>query len=439
MAKKVLIMGAAGRDFHNFNVYYRGNSDYEIVAFTAFQIPDIAGRKYPASLAGDLYPKGIPIFEESEMPRLIKELNVEEVVFAYSDVNFNTVMEKGSLVLACGADFKLLSGEHTMIKSKKPVISVCAVRTGCGKSQTSRKIASILKEMGQRVVVIRHPMPYGDLEKQTWQRFASIEDMKKHKCTIEEMEEYEPHISEGHVVYAGVDYGKILEEAEKEADVILWDGGNNDLSFYKPNIHIVVTDPLRPGHEEIYHPGTTNLRTADVVIINKVDSAKAEDIEKVRANVKKLNPNARIIEAESPVAIENENGKIKGKKILVVEDGPTLTHGEMGYGAAYVAAKAYGAGEIVDPRSYAVGSIKGVYEKYNHLEWILPAMGYGSKQMNELQETINAIPADLVLVGTPIDLASHITFNKPSLRVTYSLKEKTPALKEILSGVLQKV
>ncbi|MCK4936929.1 MAG: hypothetical protein KAR84_08760, partial [Elusimicrobiales bacterium] len=305
MAKKVLIMGAAGRDFHNFNVYYRGNSDYEVVAFTAFQIPDIAGRRYPASLSGELYPEGIPIFEESEMPRLIKELNVEEVVFAYSDVNFNSVMEKGSLVLACGADFKLLSGEHTMIKSNKPVISVCAVRTGCGKSQTSRKIASLLKEMGQKVVVIRHPMPYGDLEKQTWQRFASIEDMKKHECTIEEMEEYEPHISEGHVVYAGVDYGKILEEAEKEADVILWDGGNNDLSFYKPNIHIVVTDPLRPGHEELYYPGTTNLRTADIVIINKVDSAKAEDIEEVRANIKKLNPNARVIETESPVAIEN--------------------------------------------------------------------------------------------------------------------------------------
>jgi predicted GTPase len=439
MAKKVLIMGAAGRDFHNFNVYYRGNSDYEVVAFTAFQIPDIAGRKYPASLSGELYPEGIPIFEEAEMPRLIKELNVEEVVFAYSDVNFKTVMEKGSLVLACGADFKLLSGDHTMIKSSKPVISVCAVRTGCGKSQTSRKIASMLKEMGQKVVVIRHPMPYGDLEKQTWQRFASIEDMKKHECTIEEMEEYEPHISEGHVVYAGVDYGKILEEAEKEADVILWDGGNNDLSFYKPDIHIVVTDPLRPGHEGLYYPGTTNLRTADVVIINKVDSAKAEDIETVKANIKELNPTARVLEAESPVAIENENGQIKGKKILVVEDGPTLTHGEMGYGAAYVAAKAYEAGEIIDPRPYAVGTIKGVYKKYNHLEWILPAMGYGAKQMSELQETINAVPCDLVLVGTPIDLASHITINKPSLRVTYSLKEKTPALKDILSGVLQKV
>lgn len=439
MAKKILIMGAAGRDFHNFNVCYRGNANYEVVAFTAFQIPDIAGRKYPASLAGDMYPDGIPIFEECEMPRLIKEFNIEEVVFAYSDVSFNTVMEKGSLVLACGADFKLLSGEHTVIKSNKPVISVCAVRTGCGKSQTSRKIASILKEMGQKVVVIRHPMPYGDIEKQTWQRFASIEDMKKHKCTIEEMEEYEPHISEGHVVYAGVDYGKILEEAEKEADVILWDGGNNDLSFYKSDIHIVVTDPLRPGHEEIYHPGTTNLRMADVVIINKVDSAKAEDIEKVRANIIRLNPNARIIETESPVVIKNENGQVKGKKVLVVEDGPTLTHGDMGYGAAYVAAKAYGAGEILDPRSYAVGSINGVYKKYNHLQWILPAMGYGAKQMSELQETINAIPADLVLVGTPIDLASHISFNKPSLRVTYSLKEKIPALKDILSGVLQKV
>jgi predicted GTPase len=436
-AKKVLILGAAGRDFHNFNVYYRDNKNYEVVAFTAQQIPNIAGRKYPAALAGKLYPNGIPIYEESEMAELIKKHNIDEVVFAYSDVNFNYVMEKGSIALAAGADYILLSGEHTMIKSKKPVISVCAVRTGCGKSQTSRKIASILKEMGKKVVVIRHPMPYGDLEKQTCQRFASMKDMEDQKCTIEEMEEYEPHIAEGHIVYAGVDYGKILKEAEKEADIILWDGGNNDLPFYKPDLHIVVTDPLRVGHEEYYHPGAANLRMADVVVINKVDTAEPDDVEKVRSNVIRLNPKARIIEAESPVVVKNENGQIKDKVILVVEDGPTLTHGGMDYGAAYVAAKQYGAKEIVDPRPYAVGSIKEVFQKYNHLENILPAMGYGKKQMEELKDTINKIPCDLVLVGTPIDLANHLKFNKPSLRVTYYLKERTsPALREIVEKML---
>ncbi len=437
--KRVLIMGAAGRDFHNFNVYYRDNADYEVVAFTAYQIPNIAGRKYPAELAGKLYPNGISIYEEKELQDLIKKLKVDEVVFAYSDVSFNTIMSKGSIVLACGADFKLLSGEHTYIKSKKPVVAVCAVRTGCGKSQTTRFIASLLKGMGKKVVAIRHPMPYGDLVAQTCQRFASLADLEKHKCTIEEMEEYEPHIAAGVIVYAGVDYGKILAEAEKEADVILWDGGNNDLPFYKPDLHIVVTDPLRPGHEGIYHPGAANLRMADVVIINKVDTAEPDAVEDVKDNVVLMNPKAKIIEAESPVTIEGENGQVKNKKVLVVEDGPTLTHGEMDYGAAYVAAKQYGAKEIVDPRPYAIGTIKKVYENFKQLEDILPAMGYGDDQMKELKDTINAIPADLVLVGTPIDLAEHLHFNKPSLRVTYALKERTtPGLKEILVKLLKK-
>jgi len=437
--KRVLIMGAAGRDFHNFNVYYRDNADYEVVAFTAYQIPNIAGRKYPAELAGKLYPNGIAIYEEKELTDLIKKLKVDEVVFAYSDVAFQTVMAKASIALACGADFKLLSGEHTYIKSKKPVIAVCAVRTGCGKSQTTRYIASLLKSMGKRVVAIRHPMPYGDLVAQTCQRYATLADLKKHKCTIEEMEEYEPHIAAGVIVYAGVDYGKILAEAEKEADVILWDGGNNDLPFYKPDLHIVVTDPLRPGHEGIYHPGAANLRMADVVIINKVDTAEPAAVEDVKKNIKLMNPKAKIIEAESPVSIENENGQVKNKKVLVVEDGPTLTHGDMDYGAAYVAAKQYGAKKIVDPRPYAIGTIKKVYENFKQLEDILPAMGYGDKQMKELRETINAVPADLVLVGTPIDLAEHLHFNKPSLRVTYALKERTaPGLKAILTKLLKK-
>jgi len=347
-------------------------------------------------------------------------------------------MERGSIALSCGADYKLLSGEHTMLKSTKPVIAVCAVRTGCGKSQTSRRIASILKEMGLKVVVIRHPMPYGDLEKQVCQRFASIKDMEEQNCTIEEMEEYEPHISEGHVVYAGVDYEKILREAEKEADIILWDGGNNDLPFYKPDIHIVVTDPLRAGHENYYHPGATNLRMADVVIINKVDTAEPDDVEKVKASILNANPDAKIIEAESPVVVKDDVSQIKGKRVLVVEDGPTLTHGEMNYGAAYVAAKEHGAGEIIDPRPYAVGSIKEVYKKYTHLENILPAMGYGKTQMRELKETIEKTPCDLVLIGTPIDLARHLKFNKPSLRITYYLKERTtPNLKEIIEKVIK--
>ena len=439
MAKKrVLIMGAAGRDFHNFNVYYRDNAAYEVVAFTAYQIPNIAGRKYPKELSGRLYPNGISIYEEKELPALIKKLKVDEVVFSYSDVAFETVMAKASIALACGADFKLMSGEHTYIESKKPVVAVCAVRTGCGKSQTTRYIADLLKAMGKKVVAIRHPMPYGDLAAQTCQRFATLEDLKKHKCTIEEMEEYEPHIAAGHIVYAGVDYGKILRQAEKEADVILWDGGNNDLPFYKPDLYIVVTDPLRAGHEATFHPGAVNLRMADVVVINKVDTATPENVAKVKANIKLMNPKAVIIEAESPVSIENENGSVKGKKVLVVEDGPTLTHGDMSYGAAYVAAKQYGARSIVDPRPYAIGTIKKVFENFKQLKEILPAMGYGDAQMAELNKTINAIPADLVLVGTPIDLAKHLKFNKPSLRVNYSLKERRPALKGILQKLLKR-
>jgi len=439
MAKKrVLIMGAAGRDFHNFNVYYRNNPNYEVVAFTAYQIPNIAGRKYPRELSGKLYPKGISIYEEKELPGLIKRLKVDEVVFAYSDVSFNTIMSKGSLVLACGADFKLLSGEHTYIKSKKPVISVCAVRTGCGKSQTTRYIASLLKAMGKKVVAIRHPMPYGDLVAQTWQRFAALSDLKKHKCTIEEMEEYEPHIAAGHVVYAGVDYGEIIKRAEKEADVILWDGGNNDMSFYKPDLQIVVTDPLRSGHEATYYPGATNLRMADVIVINKVDSATKAEIAKVKASIKEMNPKAVIIEGESPVTLESAVNVVKGKRVLVVEDGPTLTHGEMAYGAGHVAAKKFGAKSIVDPRPYAIGTIKKVYENFKQLTDILPAMGYGDAQMAELNKTINAIPADLVLVGTPIDLAKHLNFNKPSVRINYSLKERKPGLKTAVLKALRK-
>lgn len=431
-------MGAAGRDFHNFNTYFRDNSDYTVVAFTAFQIPNIAGRKYPPSLAGKLYLGGIPIHPEEELVELIRKHKVDEVVFAYSDVAFNDVMRKGSLVTAAGAKFSILGSYPTMIESIKPVIAVCAVRTGCGKSQTSRRIATILKEMGKKVVVIRHPMPYGDLEKQTCQRYSCIEDLARHGCTIEEMEEYEPHIKEGHIVYAGVDYGVILREAEKEADVILWDGGNNDIPFYKPDLLFCVADPLRPGHEDLYYPGLTNVLMADVIILNKVDSAKPEDVKTVKANLQRLNPKATIIETESPVELQG-NIDIKGKKVLVVEDGPTLTHGGMGYGAGYIAAKQGHAGEIVDPRPYAVGSIKEVYRKYSHLQYILPAMGYGDQQMKELKETIDAVPCDVVLVGTPIDLARLLKLTKPSDRVLYSLKERTsPSIKDIIKDVLKK-
>ncbi|MEC9489267.1 MAG: cyclic 2,3-diphosphoglycerate synthase [Halanaerobium sp.] len=433
MAKKrVVIMGAAGRDFHNFNTYFRDNDDYEVVAFTATQIPDIEGRKYPAVLAGKNYPEGIPILPEEDLAQIIIEKDIDEVVFAYSDVPHEYVMSKGSEVMAAGADFKLMGPGTTMIKSKVPVIAVCAVRTGVGKSQTTRRVSDILNEMGKKVVVIRHPMPYGDLSKQMVQRFAEYEDMDKHECTIEEREEYEPHIDRGNVLYAGVDYGKILEEAEKEADVILWDGGNNDMPFYVPDLMITLVDPHRPGHELAYHPGEVNLRLADVCVINKVTTAYPEDIEEVRDNIRYANPEAKIVDAASPIFVENPDA-IAGKRVLVIEDGPTLTHGDMAYGAGAIAANKYGAAELVDPRPYAVGSIKNTFAKYNHLSDILPAMGYGRKQMEELEETIKKVDCDSVIIGTPIDLRRIINIDKPSTRVRYELQEiGEPTLEDII-------
>ncbi|HOP31924.1 MAG TPA: cyclic 2,3-diphosphoglycerate synthase [Candidatus Hydrothermia bacterium] len=432
MRKKVIIMGAAGRDFHNFNLFFRDNEEYDVVAFTATQIPDISGRKYPADLAGKLYPNGIPIYHEDELDELIKKYEVDFVVFSYSDVSHTYVMNRASKAMAAGADFMLLGPESTMIKSSKPVISVCAVRTGSGKSQTTRRVAEILKSFGKKTVVVRHPMPYGDLVRQVVQRFASHEDLEKHQCTIEEREEYEPHIDRGNVVYAGVDYEKILRQAEQEADVILWDGGNNDLPFFKPDLHIVVADPHRPGHEVTYHPGETNLRMADIIIINKVETAYPEDIEIVRENSRAVNPKATIIDAASPIYIENGDA-IKGKKVLVIEDGPTLTHGEMAYGAGYIAAEKYGAADIVDPRPYAAGSIKETYEKFSQLEVILPAMGYSQKQLKELEDTINAVPADLAIVATPINLGRILKLNKPHVRVRYELQEiGKPNLEDII-------
>lgn len=438
MRKKVIIMGAAGRDFHNFNVFFRDNEEYEVVAFTATQIPDIEGRKYPPELAGKLYPNGIPIYSEDELEDLIKKFKVDFVVFAYSDVSHEYVMNRASRAMAAGASFMLLGPSHTMLTSTKPVISVCAVRTGSGKSQTTRRVAEILKKLGKKTVVIRHPMPYGDLTKQVVQRFGSFEDLDKHNCTVEEREEYEPHIDRGNVVYAGVDYERILRQAEQEADVILWDGGNNDFPFFKPDLHIVVVDPHRPGHEVTYHPGETNLRLADVIVINKIDTAYPEDIQIVRENSRSANPRAVIIEAASPIFVENYEA-IKGKKVLVIEDGPTLTHGEMSYGAGYVAAEKYGAAEIVDPRPYAVGSIKETYEKYTQLEVILPAMGYSPKQLKELEETINAVPADLVIVATPINLGKILKINKPYVRVKYELQEiGKPDLEDIIKEFFEK-
>jgi predicted GTPase len=431
---KVIIMGAAGRDFHNFNVYYRNNPEYEVVAFTATQIPGIEKRGYPPELAGPNYPKGIPIYPESMLPELIKKFNIEEVVFAYSDVSHEYVMHKASIALANGPDFRLMGPTTTMVKSKVPVVSVCAVRTGSGKSQTSRKVARTLKKLGFKVVVIRHPMPYGDLTKQIWQRFASYEDLDKNDCTIEEREEYEPHIDIGIIVYAGVDYEKILREAEKEADIIVWDGGNNDIPFYHTDMHIVVADPHRPGHELTYHPGETNLRMADIVIINKVDTADPRNVATVRNNTKMVNPDATIIEAASPITVDNPE-LINGKKVLVVEDGPTLTHGSMAYGAGMIAAERLGAGEMVDPRPYAVGSIVTTFQKYSHLGAILPALGYGKDQIHELEETINATPCDVVLIGTPIDLRRVLKINKPAVRAKYELQEiGTPTLEEILKA-----
>jgi len=432
--KKVIIMGAAGRDFHNFNVYFRNNPAFKVVAFTATQIPDIEGRKYPAELAGKLYPKGIPIHAEADLDSLIREHKVDDVHFAYSDVPHEYVMNKASQVMAVGANFVLLGPDDTMIKSRKPVVSVCAVRTGSGKSQTSRKVALLLKAKGRKVAAIRHPMPYGDLVKQKVQRFAAYSDLDKHECTIEEREEYEPHIDQGIIVYAGVDYGAILRQAEKEADVILWDGGNNDFSFYKSDLEIVVADPHRAGHELRYHPGETNFRRAQVIVINKMDTAPKDQVDIVLANIKKINPKAKIIRANSKLTVE-DSGSIAGKRVLVIEDGPTLTHGGMKYGAGIVAAQKYGAAEIIDPRPYAVGSIKKTFEKYNHLDRVLPAMGYGDKQTSELEETIDRIDCDLIVSGTPIDLNRVISPNKKILRVRYELEEiGSPTLKDVLKG-----
>ncbi|MCO6040943.1 cyclic 2,3-diphosphoglycerate synthase [Thermococcus alcaliphilus] len=436
--KRVVILGAAGRDFHNFNTFFRDNPEYEVVAFTATQIPDIEGRIYPPELAGELYPNGIPIWSEDDLEKIIKEHDIDIVVFAYSDVSHEHVMHLASRAHAAGADFWLLGPKSTMIKSTKPVVAVTAVRTGCGKSQTSRKVAQLLQEMGYKVVAIRHPMPYGDLRKQVVQRFATFEDLDKYECTIEEREEYEPYIERGMVVYAGVDYEKILREAEKEADIILWDGGNNDFPFYVPDLWIVVTDPHRPGHELKYHPGETNFRAADVIIINKIDTANRDDIQKVRESIEKVNPNAIVIEAASPIFVDKPE-LIKGKRVLVVEDGPTLTHGGMKYGAGYVAAKKFGAKEIIDPRPYAVGSIVETYKKYPHLDVILPAMGYGKKQIKELEETINRADADVVIMGTPVDLRRFMNLNKPAVRVKYELEEiGYPKLKDILKEFVEK-
>jgi len=436
MAKdRVIIMGAAGRDFHNFNIYFRGNEAYEVVAFTATQIPNIEGRIYPPELAGPGYSDGIPIYPESNLTELIKELDIDQVVFGYSDVPYDYVMHRASMVLAAGADFRLMGWKETMLKAKVPVVSVCAVRTGSGKSQTSRRVSDLLREMGKKVVVVRHPMPYGDLREQVCQRFASYEDLDRYKCTIEEREEYEPHLDRGMIVYAGVDYEKILREAEQEAEIILWDGGNNDLPFYEPDLHIVVADPHRAGHELAYHPGEANLRLADVVVINKIDTADLEGVTTVRENVRVTNPDAVIIEAASPIFVEDPVA-IRGKRVLVVEDGPTLTHGEMAYGAGIVAAKRFGAAEIVDPRPYAVGSIVETFEKYPQTGPLLPAMGYSEKQIEELEETINATPCDVVIVATPIDLRRVLKrIAHPMDRVRYELQEiGQPTLKDVLGA-----
>ncbi len=438
MRKKVIIMGAAGRDFHNFNVYFRNNLDFEVVAFTAAQIPGIECRVYPPELAGDAYPKGIPIYPEEELPRLIIELGVDIVFFAYSDISNQEVMRKACLVLSCNADFCLLGIEDTMLVANVPVLSICAVRTGAGKSQTSRRIAKILRDKGLRVVVIRHPMPYGDLKKQVWQRFASYADLDKFHCTIEEREEYEPHLDNGLIVYAGVDYARILEEASKEAEILIWDGGNNDVPFLKPDLHIVVVDPHRAGNELTYYPSEVNLRLASVVIVNKVDSAEPAKVEQVKANVRQVNPDVLVLEAVSSIIVDKPE-VIEGKKVLVVEDGPTVTHGNMPFGVATIAARRFGAGEIVDPRPYAVGTIRKAYELYPHLQAALPALGYSDDQIAELKATIEATPCDLVLVGTPIDLGRLARLTKPFLRVKYELEVLGDiSLEEILDGFLKR-
>jgi predicted GTPase len=431
---RTIIMGAAGRDFHNFNVIYRDQPQYNVVAFTATQIPNIDGRRYPASLAGSLYPGGIPIHPENELEALIRSLEVDEVVFSYSDVPYNYVMDRCSLVNAAGADFKVLSATGTMLESTKPVVAVCAVRTGSGKSQTTRRVADILRKMGLKVAAVRHPMPYGDLAIQKVQRFATLADLEKHKCTIEEIEEYEPHIANGTIVYAGVDYGAILAQAQSEADVVLWDGGNNDTSFYAPDLTIVVSDPLRVGNELTYYPGETNLRLADVVIINKIDSADLSSINSLRANIRRVNRRAQIIEAASPITVDRPD-LIAGKRALVVEDGPTLTHGEMKYGAGTVAAMKYGASEIVDPRPYTVATITETFKKYPNTGHLLPAMGYGEEQVRDLEATIAKVPCDVVVIGTPIDLNRLVDIKQPTVRVRYDLQEiGTPNLTDVLTA-----
>lgn len=434
-AKKIVIMGAAGRDFHNFNTVYRDDPGTKVVCFTATQIPDIEGRRYPPELAGKLYPEGIPIYSEEELPGIIRDQEIDEVIFSYSDVSHVNLMHKASAVLAAGADFKLIGYNATAIRSKKPVISVCAVRTGVGKSQTTRKVTELLRAAGKKVAAVRHPMPYGDLAKQVWQRFETYDDLDLHKCTIEEREEYEPHIDRGTIVYAGVDYGEILRRAEEEVDVVLWDGGNNDLSFYKSDCHIVLVDPHRPGHEISYHPGEANLRMADIVVINKIETANAKDVDIVRENVRQYNRDAIIVDAASPV-FPDRGPEIMGKRVLVVEDGPTLTHGEMAYGAGVMAARKWGASELVDPRPYAVGSIANTFEKYGHMGTLLPAMGYSPKQISELEETVAKTPCDLVIVATPIDLRRVMKIEKPSMRVRYELQEiGTPTLEEAIKSV----
>jgi predicted GTPase len=431
---RTLIMGAAGRDFHNFNVYFRGNPDYEVVAFTATQIPDIEGRVYPTELAGSQYPSGIPIHAENDLLKLVRELNVDQVVFAYSDVPHEYVMHKASAVMAAGADFRLMGVKTTQIKSTKPVVSVCAVRTGSGKSQTTRRVSLILRDMGYKVAAIRHPMPYGNLVEQAVQRFAAYEDLDKHECTIEEREEYEPHLDNGVIVYAGVDYERILRQAEAEVDIVLWDGGNNDFPFYVSDLQIVVADPHRPGHEMTYHPGETNVRAADVFVINKVDTASSEDVMKVRSNLSAANPTAQIIEAASPLFVDDPEA-IRGKRVLVIEDGPTLTHGEMAYGAGWVAARRFGAAEIVDPRPFAAGSILQTYEKYPKTGPILPAMGYGDEMTRDLEKTIHNADVDMVVIGTPIDLTRVVKIDKPYQRVRYELQEiGQPTLSDILKA-----
>lgn len=438
MTTRILIMGAAGRDFHNFNLVFRDNPACQVVAFTATQIPNIEGRTYPATLAGPLYPNGIPIFPEDELVYLIKKFSVDQVIFAYSDVSHETVMHRASIALSAGADFRLLGPKATMLKSKRPVVAICAVRTGSGKSQTTRAVAEALKAMGKRLVVVRHPMPYGELTRQAVQRFATMDDLTKENVTIEEREEYEPHIARGSIVYAGADYEKILRRAEEEADIILWDGGNNDMPFLQPDLLFVVADPHRPGHELTFYPSETNLRMADVVVINKVDSATQENITRVQENIRTANPNAVIVEATSPISVDQADAEaIRGKRVLAIEDGPTLTHGDMSFGAGILAARKFGATEIIDPRPYAVGSIREAFQRYPKTGAVLPALGYGAKQIAELEATINAAPVDLVLIATPIDLRRIVKIKHPTVRVRYELKEiGQPTLADILKARL---